>query len=233
MKWTFAMLALLLSAVAALPAVAATPESTPMKSADSIMMRMGYVDVAASDPSIAVELMYATDRNFVGSNMYVEGPTRAWLHPDAAKALLKAAAELKRTNPQLRLKVCDASRPMSAQKRMYRTVRGTAKAPYVSNPANGGGLHNYGLAVDVTLIDAHGRELPMGTPVDHLGREANIDREEQLVARGVITAAERDNRMILRRVMKAGGFKPLRSEWWHFNLVGRSEARRRYKLLDF
>ena len=41
--------------------------------------------------------------------------------------------------------------------------------------------------------------------MDHLGPEANIDREAQLVSRGVITAAERANRLLLRRIMQAGG----------------------------
>ena len=81
-------------------------------------------------------------------------------------------------------------------------------APYVSNPARGGGLHNYGLAVDITIVDASGHELPMGTKIDHLGPEANIHREKQLVAQGKITEAARQNRILLRRVMKAGGFMP-------------------------
>ena len=116
---------------------------------------------------------------------------------------------------------------------MYKAVQGTSKARYVSNPANGGGLHNYGLAVDITIADQHGNELDMGTHVDHLGPEANIDKEQQLVASGVITEQARNNRMLLRKVMAAGGWKPLRSEWWHFNLRSRAIARSRYKRLDF
>ncbi len=210
-------------------ATAAAPP-TPI---DKKMRQMGLVDVAAMDTTLVVNLMYATADNFVGENMYVEGPSRAWLHPLAAKALVKAAAHLRKTHPGLRIKICDASRPMSAQKRMYRTVRGTPMAPYVSNPANGGGLHNYGMAVDVTLIDSSGNELPMGTPVDFLGKEANIDREELLVKEGKMTAEERANRELLRSAMIAGGFKPLRSEWWHFNLISRPEAKKNYKLIDF
>ncbi len=116
---------------------------------------------------------------------------------------------------------------------MYNKVKGTPAAPYVSNPARGGGLHNYGLAVDVTLADMHGCELPMGTPVDHLGPEANIDKEDALVRRGVITATERANRELLRRAMRSAGWMPLRSEWWHFNLRSRAVARERYKVLAF
>lgn len=230
------MIALRLLMTVAAVAATAPSEAATATPADSLCARMeaaGMVDASAGDPAIKVSLMYGRDDNFTGAAMYPEGFATAYLHPEAAAALAKAQEELTASHPGLRLLVADAGRPMSVQRKMYRTVRGTSMAPYVSNPANGGGLHNYGLAVDLTIVDALGRELPMGTPVDHLGPEANIDREDDLVARGVITAAERDNRLLLRRVMKAAGFKPLRSEWWHFNLRSRAEARRRYPLLDF
>lgn len=193
---------------------------------------MGFVDVATLDTAIVVDLMYARDDNFVGRAMY-DGLTRAWLHPDAARALKTAQEELGRQHPGYALKICDASRPMSVQKQMYATVRGTSKVRYVSNPANGGGLHNYGLAVDVTIVDENGDELDMGTKVDHLGAEAGVNREAEMVASGVITAQAAENRGLLRRVMRKGGFRVLPSEWWHFNLVSRATAKASYKVLDF
>ncbi|MBD5186044.1 MAG: M15 family metallopeptidase [Bacteroidales bacterium] len=199
---------------------------------DRKMAREGMVAVGAVCDGVEESLMYSRADNFTGVVLY-EGLDSAWLHPDAAVALRKAAEALRKERPDLHLLVKDASRPMSVQRRMYQVVQGTPQAPYVSNPRNGGGLHNYGLAVDITLADSLGRELPMGTPVDHLGPEANIDREAQLVSRGVITAAERANRLLLRRIMQAGGFKPLRTEWWHFNLCTRAEAKQRYRLLNF
>ncbi|MCM1109626.1 MAG: hypothetical protein NC336_00255 [Clostridium sp.] len=199
---------------------------------DDRLRELGYIDLGQADTTLVVDLMYGRDDNFVGVRMY-DGLTRAFLHPDAAGALLKASATLRSDYPGYRLKICDAARPMSVQRRMYDKVRGTPQAPYVSNPANGGGLHNYGLAVDITVVDSLGRELDMGTPVDHLGPEANIDREKQLVASGKMTEQARLNREMLRRVMKSAGFTPLRSEWWHFNLVSRPYARAHYRVLDF
>lgn len=199
---------------------------------DDVMTDYGFVDVGAADTTIVVDLMYARQDNFVGEVMY-RGLSRAFLHGDAWQALKRASEILRNEHPGLRLKVCDAARPMSVQKRMYDKVKGTPMAPYVSNPANGGGLHNYGLAVDITLVDENGEELSMGTPVDFLGVEANIDKEKQLVANGRITEQDRQNRLLLRDVMSRAGFMPLRTEWWHFNLVSRDEARRRYKRLDF
>lgn len=210
------------------------PSVSPL-SAQSLASRMsdfGLVDVGRMDSTIQVNLMYAADSNFTGVVLY-DDLREAYLHPEAAEALLKAQKELHTLFPGYNLLVKDAARPMSVQKKMFRVVQGTPKANYVANPAKGGGLHNYGLAVDITIADENGNELPMGTPVDHLGPEANIDREEQMVARGVISEMERQNRLLLRRVMTTAGFKPLRTEWWHFNLVSKRQAQAKYRLLDF
>lgn len=210
------------------------PSVSPL-SAQSLASRMsdfGLVDVGRMDSTIQVNLMYAADSNFTGVVLY-DDLREAYLHPEAAEAVLKAQNELHALFPGYNLLVKDAARPMSVQKKMFRAVQGTPKANYVANPAKGGGLHNYGLAVDITIADENGNELPMGTPVDHLGPEANIDREAEMVVRGVISETERQNRLLLRRVMTAAGFKPLRTEWWHFNLVSKRQAQAKYRLLDF
>ena len=227
---------LVTAAVVTLIATVTTPDATAKKlTLAQTMDSAGMIDVRKQCPEVMVSMMYSRPDNFTGSVIYSDGTIddKVYLHKEAAAALKKAQAELTRRRPGMHLLVKDASRPMSAQRKMYKVVRGTSKAPYVSNPANGGGLHNYGLAVDVTLADSAGRELPMGTPVDHLGREANIDKEQSLVKRGIITEQERQNRLLLREVMKAAGFTPLRSEWWHFNLRSRAVAKQRYKLLNF
>lgn len=125
----------------------------------------------------------------------------------------------------------DAARPLSVQQKMWNVVKGTSKYIYVSNPSRGGGLHNYGLAVDISILDDKGTPLPMGTPVDHLGREAHITEEAVLVAQGKLTEQERENRLLLRQVMKEAGFHPLPSEWWHFNRVSRQTAKERYRVI--
>lgn len=200
---------------------------------DEQMRSHGLTDMAEVAPEIRVDLMYARDDNFTGVCLY-DSLTRAYLHPLAANSLAKAQQLLNELYPGYTLLVKDAARPLSVQKRMYDTVKGTPKANYVANPARGAGLHNYGLAVDVTIADPQGRALPMGTPVDHLGPEANIDREVQLVKRGVISETERQNRLLLRRVMREAGFSTIRTEWWHFNRLSRQKARSlSIRLLDF
>ena len=218
----FVMMSLSLLSVSHL--TAATLEET--------FVERGYVDVATLSPDIMVSLMYARDDNFTCKVLY-DGLDKAWLHPDAAKAVADAQRRLSALRPGYRLLIKDAARPMSVQRRMFNAVKGTSKANYVANPAKGGGLHNYGVAVDITIADADGKELDMGTQVDHLGVEANIDREAELVRRGVMSENARQNRLLLRRVMKEAGFSTIRTEWWHFNLVSKARAREKYRLLDF
>lgn len=194
------------------------------------MERKGMVDVKTLDSSIFVSLMYARADNFTGTVLY--GDLRnAYLHPKAAAALVKAQKRLKELRPDLSLKIYDAARPMSIQQKMWDKVKNTSKSIYVSNPRNGGGMHNYGLAVDITLCTLKGDSIPMGTKVDHMSRLSHITDEAGMVARGQMTAEARKNRELLREVMRHAGFKPLRTEWWHFNFVSRAVARKYYKAL--
>lgn len=203
------------------------PEKSPMA---RYMDSLGLVDVTELDSSLVVKLMYTQADNFTGEVLY-DDLSEAYLHPDAAYALVKAQRALKELHPSYSLLIYDAARPMSVQKKMWNVVKGTPKYRYVSNPNNGGGLHNYGLAVDISIQDSSGQPLPMGTKVDHLGAEAHITRESELVRNGKMSEAERQNRILLRKVMKEAGFRALPSEWWHFNFCSRDVARQKYKLI--
>ena len=175
-----------------------SPAPQPKKSAMALYMdSLGLVNIAELDNSITVKLMYTQADNFTGEVLY-DDLSEAYLHPDAAYALVKAQEALKQLHPSYNLVVYDAARPMSVQKKMWNVVKGTPKYKYVSNPNRGGGLHNYGLAVDIN---------------------------------GKISEAERQNRILLRRVMKEAGFRALPSEWWHFNFCSRDVARQKYKVI--
>lgn len=205
----------------------------PVYSKSKIAQRLdslGFINITKADSSIAVELMYTRPDNFTGKVLYKE-LREAYLHPEALKSLLKAQRLLKELHPGYTLIIYDAARPMSVQQEMWNTVKGTSKYRYVSNPAHGGGLHNYGLAVDLSILNEKGIPLSMGTPVDYMGKKAHITQEEQLVNSGTITAQERKNRQLLRHVMKKAGFRPLPSEWWHFNRYSRQTAKEKYRII--
>lgn len=190
----------------------------------------GMVDVQSIDPTIKVSLMYGRADNFTGRVLY-DDLHHAYLHPKAARALRLAQKYLKEERPELSLIVFDAGRPMSVQQKMWDVVAGTSKDIYVSNPAHGGGLHNYGMAVDISICDAKGDTLTMGTKIDYMGARAHIDKETELMRAGKLTRRAVRNRQLLRRVMRKAGFRALRTEWWHFNYVSRATAKKYYKYI--
>lgn len=196
------------------------------------LREMGLVDVQELDATIGVHLVYATEGNYMGEVLYRD-LHKAFLLPEMAERVVRAQALLKAERPELSLMILDAARPLSIQRKMFHLVAGTPRNIYVSNPKHGPGLHNYGAAVDVTLVDTWGRLLDMGTEFDHFGPEAHTDIETQLVRDGKISQEALENRRLLRRVMKEAGLKPLRSEWWHFNLMSREQARQQLKPIDW
>lgn len=206
-------------------------EPMPSKSVTACYFdSLGLVNVAEQDSTIAVSLVYATPDNFTGQVLY-DDLKEAYLHPDAAQMLLKAQRLLKKNHPSYTLIIYDATRPIAVQQKLWDRVKGTSNSKYVSNPSRGGGLHNYGLAVDVSILDDKRIPLSMGTEVDHFGSEAHITNEALLVESGVISPQERENRQLLRRVMCGAGFKTLPSEWWHFNFCNRETAKQNYPLI--
>lgn len=192
------------------------------------MEKLGFQNIADKDSTIVIRLMYAKPDNFTGKVLYSD-LHEAYLHPHAMKSLIQAQKLLKKYHSGYRLVIYDASRPMHIQQTMWDVVEGTKKSSYVSNPMNGGGMHNYGLAVDISILNEKGDSIPMGTKVDYMGPCAHIDKEALLVQQRKITHQAKKNRELLRRVMTEAGFRPLRTEWWHFNRVSRPVAKKYYK----
>ena len=194
------------------------------KSATALYLNsLGYVNVAEQDSSILVSLMYARSDNFTGKLLYND-LREAYLHKDAIAPLLKAQRLLHEVHPDYNLIIFDAARPMHVQQQMWDVVKGTRQQIYVSNPARGGGLHNYGLAVDISIVNTQGDTIPMGTKVDHLGREAHTDYT-------AISPEALQNRRLLISVMREAGFRSLPTEWWHFNFRTRAEAKKYFKVI--
>lgn len=231
-KWNKALASLFFfSFNCSLFAAQLSQSSTTKRSATAQQLaRQGYQEIEQCDPTIHVSLMYARPDNFCGVVLYHD-LREAFLHPEAMRGLQKAQAYLKQLRPDLSLKVYDAARPMHIQQRMWDEVKHTSKAIYVSNPAHGGGMHNYGMAVDITLCTLKGDTLDMGTKIDYMGKAAHIDNEAALVSAHIISPEARRNRQLLRQVMRYGGFMPLRTEWWHFNKCSRAVAKKYYKVI--
>lgn len=208
------------------------PVEAQMLSADARRMAaQGLKNIADEAPEVRISLMYTRADNFTGRVLYTS-LREAYLHPITMKALKKADERLRQLRPDLRLMVMDATRPMSVQQKMWDAVKNTNQKIYVSNPKNGGGLHNYGLAVDLTLCDLNGDTLTMGVKIDNMTSLSHIDKEDLLLKQGKISREAYDNRRLLREVMRYAGFKPLRTEWWHFNIRTRAQAKQYFKVVE-
>ncbi len=153
---------------------------------DAKMRRAGLVDVLAVDSTLRVKLMYSAPDNFMRRDVYGDLET-AYLLPHFARKVAAAQRLLRERRPGWRLLVCDAARPVSVQRQMYELVKGTPNQVYVADGTRGG-RHNYGVAVDVTLLDETGAPVDMGTPVDFFGDEAHTGDEPALAAEGRISA---------------------------------------------
>ena len=115
--------------------------------------RIGLQNVAEEIPGVEVYMVYATPYNFMGRVLYEE-LDEAYLVPEAMEKLRKANELLRKKRLDLHLVVYDAARPRSIQEQMWKVVENTELQDFVANPnKSGGGAHNYGVAVDVTLVD--------------------------------------------------------------------------------
>lgn len=185
---------------------------------------IGLQNVAEEIPGMEVYMVYATPYNFMGKVLY-EGLDEAYLVPEAMEKLKKANDLLRKKRMDLHLVVYDAARPRSIQQQMWAVVENTKLQDFVANPnKSGGGAHNYGVAVDVTLVDCTGHPIPMGSEYDYFGDRARVDIEAQLLENGEITYRELMNRRLLREIMTEAGWLVEPSEWWHFNAMPIAEA---------
>lgn len=198
---------------------------------EKIYKDYGLVDVQLLDSTIIVDLRYAGTNNFLRKNMYGE-IHRAFLQKEVAQKLIKASALLKEQKPNLRLVILDAARPLSIQHLMWTDISlpNGNKEKFVSSPQIGS-LHNFGAAVDVTLITTEGIYLDMGTSFDSFSDTAYTVNEDYLLKSGKLNLEPYQNRKLLRKIMVEAGFTPIETEWWHFNSCSRNYARNHYPLI--
>ena len=163
------------------------------------------VELVRLDPSIRLDIRYATPRNFMGRVLYPQA--RAFLQRPAAEALAQVQAELQPLG--YGLLVFDGYRPWRITQQMWDHTP-VDKQEFVADPRKGS-RHNRGCAVDLSLCDlATGREIEMTGAYDEMSPRSHAD-----YAGG--TPAQRTARDLLRARMEAHGFTVLPAEWWHFD----------------
>jgi len=171
------------------------------------------VEISAQSHDIVIDLVYASAGNFTGRAIYAH--PLCFLHPEAEACLRRAVVAARGLG--FRLKIFDAFRPQEAQQALW------AFAPdpdYIADPEVGSN-HTRGVALDLTLVDAQGHTLDMGTPVDTMTAASHHFHEAH-------PAAIQVNRMRLLTVMLEAGFVHHPREWWHYQLPGAD----RFPLID-
>jgi D-alanyl-D-alanine dipeptidase len=187
-----------------------------------------FVDIA-SLPNVKLDKRYASTNNFCGEILDTNKFSCS-LHPLAAEKFLNAARILSEEEPGWKFVVFDAFRPLSVQKKLYQHVKGTPKAHYIAYPSYG--IHCYGFAIDLSILDDDGKPLDMGTDFDDFSELAEPRYEVKFMRSGKLTKEQYANRLLLRSIMKRAGFHQLQREWWHYEALPEHDVRAKYKQLD-
>src|SRR5207253_9914678 len=174
------------------------PESGEFRAAD-------LVELTKLDPTIRLEIRYATPNNFLGTVFYSEA--RAFMQRPAAEAVARVNRKLKAQG--YGLLIHDAYRPWYVTK-IFWDATPEDKKIFVADPQEGS-RHNRGCAVDLTLYDLKtGKELPMTGDYDEMS-----ERSYAFYPGG--NSLERWDRNLLRNALESEGFNVYFYEWWHFD----------------
>ncbi|MBM3632897.1 MAG: D-alanyl-D-alanine dipeptidase [Alphaproteobacteria bacterium] len=161
------------------------------------------VEITEASHNILLELRYATKNNITGARIYHDD--RCFIHKDADVLLRKSIILAQEQN--LKIKIFDAYRPRSVQEALW----AHCPDPNYVMPPEKGSHHTRGVAIDLTLIDASGKELDMGTDFDDLSPRAH---------HGASTHAPQvaANRYMLLGIMMSAGWDFFQNEWWHYQV---------------
>ena len=167
--------------------------------------RPELVELISLDPSIRLDIRYATTNNFLGTPFYTQA--RAFMQRPAALAVARVHKSLAKDG--FGLLIHDAYRPWQVTKLFWEATPDSGRI-FVADPAKGS-KHNRGAAVDLTLYD-----LATGKPVKMVGGYDEFSPRSYPDYPGG-AALERWHRDLLRRAMEAEGFTVYEFEWWHFD----------------
>jgi len=154
---------------------------------------------------VDIDLVYATNRNLTGKPIYKAAHC---LLLEPAEAGLRKAVAIAR-GAGMTLRIFDAYRPPQAQQVLWDFL---PDPTYIAELGRGSN-HSRGTAIDLTLLDASGNELDMGTDFDAMTIESEHFHP------GLPLHVQR-NRLLLLGIMHAAGFTHIKSEWWHYELPG-------------
>jgi D-alanyl-D-alanine dipeptidase len=163
------------------------------------------VEIIRLDPTIRLDIRYATKNNFLGRAVYKQA--RAFLQRPAAEALVRVNAALRRQG--YGLVIFDGYRPWAVTKTFWDSTP-VDKREFVADPSKGS-RHNRGCAVDLTMFDIKtNQQVRMPSEYDEMTERSHINYQ-------CATPEARRLRDILRAAMEAEGFAVYEPEWWHYD----------------
>lgn len=193
-------------------------------SISSQQLHRGFVILSDLEDTIQFELRYLGNNNFIGKPIDGYYKNCIIITKETAQALKKVQQILLKEG--LSLKIFDAYRPQQAVDHFVRWAKQTndtlmKREYYPDVPkselfaqgfiATKSG-HSRGSTVDITLINSNtGKELDMGSDYDFFGKKSHPFSKD-------LQKHQQENRLYLRKIMLAHGFKPYENEWWHFTL---------------
>lgn len=202
MKLTRRSLAVLLH-LAILSALIYAQDAPPKEA--GTFRQPNLVEIVKLDPTIRLDIRYATKNNFTGRAVYKE--SRAFLQRPAAEALARVNLALKAQG--YGLVIFDGYRPWKVTKTFW-DITPVEKREFVADPAKGS-RHNRGSAVDLTMYELRtGKQVQMPSEYDEMTERSHINYQcAQPEARRL--------RDMLRAAMEAEGFAVYEPEWWHYD----------------
>ncbi len=163
------------------------------------------VEIIKLDPTIKLDIRYATKNNFLGRGVYKEA--RAFLQRPAAEALVRVNQNLRKQG--YGLVIFDGYRPWSVTKIFWDATPEDRKL-FVADPSKGS-RHNRGCAVDLSMFELKtGKRAQMPSEYDEFTERAHINYD-------CAPAESKRLREMLRRAMEAEGFAVYEPEWWHYD----------------
>jgi D-alanyl-D-alanine dipeptidase len=183
-----------------------------------------FVLLAEAVPDAILEIRYYSTYNFVGDRIKGYEQPVALLTKEAAEKLKKASDKL--DSMEYRIKIWDSYRPQRAVDHFMRwgknesddkmkkyfypdlTKKEVFEGGYVATQSG----HSRGSTLDITLLHKiNGTDVDFGSGFDYFGELAHFNYTG-------VTEEQKNNRILLNKIMVESGFEALPEEWWHFTL---------------
>lgn len=208
-------------------------EEPKINETENYLKNIGLVNVQDSIPEILVDLKYASDDNFLGFKFYGE-LKHAFVQYECFLKLRNAYKILQNQKPGYSFIVYDAVRSIESQQLMWDSIKvdNAIKHWYVANPQRGS-IHNYGMALDISIVDSVGNVLDMGTEFDFFGDLAYPSQTDYYYNSGKLSKEQYENRKLLMSVMQQAYFYVSKTEWWHYNAASLDYSKSKYKIFSY